>query len=166
MRAGLQWPAEQSIVEGEDFQGRVLLRQVFSTDASGVVHVQSLTLPEAAERSRAGLPPRLLGSIAAVRDCTTPPADTLIGMTLAPSPVVVLIDSAQAVEIAVFQLLVGEIAPIGIMFPRVPVMLPIIALIDRHARVQSRRAARPPRQAAARMRAARYSLDRCIHVVP
>ena len=64
MRAGLQWPASNPIVEGEDFQGRVLLRQVFSTDASGVVHVQSLTLPEAAERSRA-LPPSHLGSIAA-----------------------------------------------------------------------------------------------------
>jgi hypothetical protein len=39
---GLAVVSEQSIVEGEDFQGRVLLRQVFSTDASGVVHVQSM----------------------------------------------------------------------------------------------------------------------------
>ncbi len=39
---GLAVASEQSIVEGEDFQGRVLLRQVFSTDASGVVHVQSM----------------------------------------------------------------------------------------------------------------------------
>ena len=62
---GLAVASEQSIVEGEDFQGRVLLRQVFSTDASGVVHVQSLTLPEAAERSRPALPPRHSGSIAA-----------------------------------------------------------------------------------------------------
>ena len=38
---GLAVASEQSIVEGEDLQGRVLLRQVFSTDASGVVHVQS-----------------------------------------------------------------------------------------------------------------------------
>jgi hypothetical protein len=39
---GLAVASENSIVEGEDFQGRVLLRQVFSTDASGVVHVQSM----------------------------------------------------------------------------------------------------------------------------
>jgi hypothetical protein len=39
---GLAVASEQSIVEGEDIQGRVLLRQVFSTDASGVVHVQSM----------------------------------------------------------------------------------------------------------------------------
>ncbi len=39
---GLAVASEESIVEGEDFQGRVLLRQVFSTDASGVVHVQSM----------------------------------------------------------------------------------------------------------------------------
>ena len=62
---GLAVASEQAIVEGEDFQGRVLLRQVFSTDANGVVHVQSLTLPEAAQRSRPALPPRHLGSIAA-----------------------------------------------------------------------------------------------------
>jgi hypothetical protein len=62
---GLAVASEQSIVEGEDFQGRVLLRQVFSTDASGVVHVQSMTLPEAAQRSRPVLPPRRLGSLAA-----------------------------------------------------------------------------------------------------
>jgi hypothetical protein len=62
---GLAVASERAIVEGEDFQGRVLLRQVFSTDASGVVHVQSMTLPETAERSRPGLPPRHLGSIAA-----------------------------------------------------------------------------------------------------
>jgi hypothetical protein len=61
---GLAVASEQSIVEGEDFQGRVLLRQVFSTDASGVVHVQSMTLPEAAERSRPALPARRLGSAA------------------------------------------------------------------------------------------------------
>lgn len=61
---GLAVASEQSILEGEDFQGRVLLRQVFSTDASGVVHVQSMTLPEAAQRSRPGLPPRRLGSAA------------------------------------------------------------------------------------------------------
>lgn len=55
---GLAVASEQAIVEGEDFQGRVLLRQVFSTDASGVVHVQSMNLPEAAERGRPGLPPK------------------------------------------------------------------------------------------------------------
>jgi hypothetical protein len=57
---GLAVASEQAIVEGEDFQGRVLLRQVFSTDANGVVHVQSLTLPETAQRR-----PRHLASIAA-----------------------------------------------------------------------------------------------------
>jgi hypothetical protein len=62
---GLAVASEQSIVEGEDFQGRVLLRQVFSTDASGVVHVQSMNLPEAAERSRASLQLKHSGSMAA-----------------------------------------------------------------------------------------------------
>jgi hypothetical protein len=62
---GLAVASEQSIVEGEDFQGRVLLRQVFSTDASGVVHVQSMNLPEPAERSRAGLTPKRLGNLSA-----------------------------------------------------------------------------------------------------
>jgi hypothetical protein len=38
---GLAAASENSIVEGEDFQGRLALRQVFSTDASGVIHVQS-----------------------------------------------------------------------------------------------------------------------------
>ena len=41
--AGWRWQAKNSIVEGEDFQGRVSLRQVFSTDASGVIHVQSMS---------------------------------------------------------------------------------------------------------------------------
>lgn len=40
---GLAVASENSIVEGEDFQGRVSLRQIFSTDASGVVHVQSVS---------------------------------------------------------------------------------------------------------------------------
>jgi len=40
---GLAVAAEHSMVEGEDVQGRVLLRQIFATDASGVVHVQSLS---------------------------------------------------------------------------------------------------------------------------
>ncbi|HUI62150.1 MAG TPA: hypothetical protein VLX90_18135 [Steroidobacteraceae bacterium] len=38
---GLAVANENSIVEGEDFQGRLALRQVFSTDGSGVIHVQS-----------------------------------------------------------------------------------------------------------------------------
>jgi hypothetical protein len=68
---GLAVASEQSILEGEDFQGRVLLRQVFSTDASGVVHVQSMNLPEAAERSRPGLPPKHLGNLAASQSHNT-----------------------------------------------------------------------------------------------
>jgi len=32
-----------SVVEGEDFEGRLALRQIFSTDATGVVRVQSIT---------------------------------------------------------------------------------------------------------------------------
>ena len=40
---GLAVANENSIVEGEDFQGRISLRQVFSTDASGVIHVQSMS---------------------------------------------------------------------------------------------------------------------------
>jgi hypothetical protein len=40
---GLAVASENSIVEGEDFQGRLSLRQSFSTDANGVVHVQSLS---------------------------------------------------------------------------------------------------------------------------
>lgn len=39
---GVAVASENSVVEGEDFQGRVSLRQVFSTDASGVIHVQSI----------------------------------------------------------------------------------------------------------------------------
>lgn len=31
------------IVEGEDLQGRISLRQIFSTDPSGIVHVQSVS---------------------------------------------------------------------------------------------------------------------------
>ncbi|HTT42033.1 MAG TPA: hypothetical protein VMG33_03110 [Steroidobacteraceae bacterium] len=38
---GLAVASENSIVEGEDFQGRLTLRQIFSTDASGVIHVTS-----------------------------------------------------------------------------------------------------------------------------
>lgn len=33
---------ERAMLEGEDAPGHVALRQVFSTDASGVIHVQSL----------------------------------------------------------------------------------------------------------------------------
>jgi hypothetical protein len=40
---GLAISAEQSIVEGEDYQGRVSLRQMFCRDASGVVRVSSLS---------------------------------------------------------------------------------------------------------------------------
>jgi hypothetical protein len=39
---GVAVASKNSMVEGEDFQGRVSLRQVFSTDASGVIHVQSM----------------------------------------------------------------------------------------------------------------------------
>jgi hypothetical protein len=39
---GLAVTSQNSIVEGEDFQGRISMRQIFSTDASGVVHVQSV----------------------------------------------------------------------------------------------------------------------------
>ncbi len=39
---GLAVASERSMVEGEDFEGHVALRQVFSRDASGVVHVQSV----------------------------------------------------------------------------------------------------------------------------
>jgi hypothetical protein len=39
---GLAVASQNSIVEGEDFQGRVALRQIFSTDAAGVVRVQSM----------------------------------------------------------------------------------------------------------------------------
>lgn len=40
---GLAVTSERSMVEGEDFQGRVSLRQMFLTDADGVVHVQSIS---------------------------------------------------------------------------------------------------------------------------
>jgi hypothetical protein len=40
---GLAVTSRNSMVEGEDFQGRISLRQIFSTDASGVVHVRSVT---------------------------------------------------------------------------------------------------------------------------
>ena len=40
---GVAVASKNSIVEGEDFQGRVSLRQVCSTDASGVIHVQSMS---------------------------------------------------------------------------------------------------------------------------
>ena len=40
---GLAVACRNSVVEGEDFQGRLALRQVFSTDATGVVRVQSMT---------------------------------------------------------------------------------------------------------------------------
>ncbi len=41
---GLAVASQNSIVEGEDLQGRVALRQIFSTDATtGVVRVQSLS---------------------------------------------------------------------------------------------------------------------------
>jgi len=40
---GLAVASRNSVVEGEDFQGRLALRQVFSTDATGVVRVQSMT---------------------------------------------------------------------------------------------------------------------------
>jgi hypothetical protein len=43
---GLAVAAETSIIEGEDHQGRIALRQKFSRDATGVVRVSSL----AAER--------------------------------------------------------------------------------------------------------------------
>lgn len=39
---GLAVASENSIVEGEDAQGRLALRQWFYTDASGVVHVRSV----------------------------------------------------------------------------------------------------------------------------
>ncbi len=39
---GIAVASEKSLLEGEDFQGRVSLRQLFSTDPSGVIHVQSL----------------------------------------------------------------------------------------------------------------------------
>jgi hypothetical protein len=39
---GLAVASENSILEGEDLQGRVLLRQMFCTDASGVVHMRSM----------------------------------------------------------------------------------------------------------------------------
>jgi hypothetical protein len=34
--------SERAMLEGEDVAGRVSLRQLFLTDASGVIHVQSL----------------------------------------------------------------------------------------------------------------------------
>jgi hypothetical protein len=40
---GLAVASRNSVVEGEDFQGRLALRQVFSTDATGIVRVQSMT---------------------------------------------------------------------------------------------------------------------------
>lgn len=39
---GLAAENRNSLVEGEDLQGRVILRQVFSTDAAGVVWVRSI----------------------------------------------------------------------------------------------------------------------------
>ncbi len=39
---GVAVTAENAIVEGEDFQGRVALRQMFSRDAKGIVRVSSL----------------------------------------------------------------------------------------------------------------------------
>jgi hypothetical protein len=40
---GLAVAAGNSIVEGEDFQGRIALRQMFSRDASGITRVRSIT---------------------------------------------------------------------------------------------------------------------------
>ena len=40
---GVAVASQNSVVEGEDFLGRVSLRQIFSTDASGVIHVRSLS---------------------------------------------------------------------------------------------------------------------------
>jgi hypothetical protein len=34
--------SEHAMLEGEDSPGHVALRQIFSTDASGVIHVQSV----------------------------------------------------------------------------------------------------------------------------
>jgi hypothetical protein len=45
---GLAAASRNSILEGEDSHGRLTLRQVLSTDASGVIHVQSVPLKEAA----------------------------------------------------------------------------------------------------------------------
>lgn len=39
---GLAVEHHNSMVEGEDCYGRVTLRQIFSTDASGVLHVRSI----------------------------------------------------------------------------------------------------------------------------
>ncbi len=39
---GVAVAAENSIVEGEDFQGRIALRQQFSRDPTGVVRVSSI----------------------------------------------------------------------------------------------------------------------------
>lgn len=41
---GLAADKAASIVEGEDHQGRLTLRQLFRTDARGVVHVSALPL--------------------------------------------------------------------------------------------------------------------------
>jgi hypothetical protein len=47
-----------AIVEGEDRQGRLALRQLFRTDARGVVHMRQLTLaPELPRLIVDGLPP-------------------------------------------------------------------------------------------------------------
>jgi len=40
---GLAVASRNAVIEGEDYQGRVSLRQIFTTDASGVVHVQSVS---------------------------------------------------------------------------------------------------------------------------
>ena len=40
---GVAVASENSVVEGEDFLGRVSIRQLFTRDASGVIHVQSLS---------------------------------------------------------------------------------------------------------------------------
>jgi hypothetical protein len=39
---GLAAENQNCLVEGEDFRGRLILRQIFSTDAAGAVYVRSI----------------------------------------------------------------------------------------------------------------------------
>ena len=66
---GLAAASERSMVEGEDFEGRVALRQVFSRDASGVIHVQSGQFLKMRRRGRL----RLKGKYARLACPQSPP---------------------------------------------------------------------------------------------